>query len=188
MLKTTINYILETTINISNSSNIFVGIGNTLKLSIVLTPFLYIWDKVMSWGVTNQDYILVVLGAILVDWFFGTIKHIFITKDKNGQPTWSWGKNAIGLATKIGLVVAGGFLFEGLSLLTSDADFLVTSLKIITRVVVFLYPGISAWENIYIVSGEKFPPKAWMQRLTKYNETLDIKDLTKNKDNKDGEA
>lgn len=187
MFKTIINNILETIINISSSSGAFSGIGNTIKLSLLLTPIFYVWEKIMNWGVTNQDYILVVLGAILVDWFFGTIKHIFIEKDKKGQSTWSWGKNAVGLATKIGLVVAGGFLFEGLSHLTSDADFLVTSLKIITRIVVFLYPAISAWENIYIVSGEKFPPKAWMQRLTKYNETLDIKDLTKNKD-KDGEV
>lgn len=156
------------------------GFISIVKLSVVVTPFIYIWEKINAWGIENEDYILIVLGAILIDWIFGTIKHVFFTK------TFSFKKNAIGLTTKIALAVAGGFLFEGLNTLVSAADFMVVSTKIVTRVIILMYPGISAFENIYIVSGEKFPPKAWMERLQKWNNTLDPTDLTKNNEDERG--
>lgn len=155
----------------------------TIKLSLFLAPAVYLVDKLSDWGVANQDYILIVMGAILIDWVFGTIKHIWVTKTPEGRPTFTPKGNAMGLVMKIGLSVGGGFLFEGLSHLTAEADFIVTSLKIITRVVVFMYPAVSAWENIYIVSGEKFPPKKWMDKLGLFQSSLDIRDLTN--DNKE---
>src|SRR5690625_178245 len=162
--------------------NSFDGFVATAKISFWLTPFVFIWEKISMWGITNQDYILIVLGAIFIDWLFGTIKHLWFTY------TFSWKGNAIGLVTKIALAVAGGFLFEGLNYLVSESDTAVLIMKIITRVIVFMYPAISAFENIYIVSGEKFPPKAWMERLKLWNETLnpnDLKGKNKNKDKDD---
>lgn len=150
------------------------GFFAVTKIAAVLTPIFYIYDKINNWAITNQDYILIVMGAIMVDWVFGTIKHIFFTK------TFTWKKNAIGLTTKIALAVAGGFLFEGLNYLVHEADWLVTSTKIMTRIIILMYPGLSAFENIYVVSGEKFPPKAWMERLQKWNKTLDPHDLIDN--------
>lgn len=162
--------------------NSFDGFLATAKISLWLTPFVFIWEKISMWGITNQDYILIVLGAIFIDWFFGTIKHLWFTH------TFTWKGNSIGLVTKIALAVAGGFLFEGLNYLVSESDTAVLIMKIITRVIVFMYPAISAFENIYIVSGEKFPPKAWMERLKVWNETLnpnDLKGKNKNKDKDD---
>jgi hypothetical protein len=70
-------------------------------------------------------------------------------------------------------------LFEGLnSIIKDSADIIVVSLTIITRIIVFLYPAVSAWQNIYVVSGERFPPKAWMERINKFNENLNIKEFT----------
>jgi len=75
-------------------------------------------------------------------------------------------------------------LFEGLNSIVKDsADIVVLSLTIVTRVIVFLYPAVSAWQNIYVVSGERFPPKAWMDRINKFNENLNVKELTDEKDN-----
>lgn len=152
------------------------GFMATAKISLWITPFVFIWDKISQWGLLNQDYILIVLGAIFIDWFFGSIKHFRFTY------TWSWKGNAIGLVTKIGLAVGGGFLFEGLNSLVAESDTVVSIMKIITRVIVFMYPAISAFENIYVVSGEKFPPKAWMERLKVWNETLNPNDLRKKKE------
>ena len=153
------------------------GFVATAKISLWLSPFIFIWEKISKWGITNQDYILIVLGAIFVDWLFGTIKHLWFTR------TFSWKGNAVGLVTKIALAVAGGFLFEGLNYLVAESDMVVSVMKIMTRVIVFMYPAISAFENIYIVSGEKFPPKAWMERLKAWNESLNTNDLRgKNKD------
>ena len=92
--------------------------------------------------------------AVLIDWFFGIWKHL-------EKRTFSFKKNATGLILKIALTVGAGMLFEGLNSIVKDsADIVVLSLSIVTRVIVFLYPAVSAWQNIYIVSGERFPPKA----------------------------
>ena len=145
---------------------------SALKLSLIASPFILIWDKIVKWGVPNQDYILIVLGAILVDWFFGIWKHL-------KKRTFSFKHNAFGLVIKIALTAGAAFLFEGLGNIVKDsADIIVLSLTTVTRVIVFLYPAVSAWQNIYIVSGEKFPPKAWMDRINKFNENLNIKELT----------
>lgn len=104
----------------TTTPNYLESIWATAKLSFILTPFLFIWDKITNWGVSNSDYILVVMGAILVDYIFGTIKHLWFTKD------FTFKGNATGLVMKLGLAVAGGFLFEGLSHLTKESELLST--------------------------------------------------------------
>ena len=161
----------------ATSDNYALSLFATVKLSFLVSPFVFLYDKIFNWGFDNQDYLWIVMGAILIDWVFGTIKHIFFTKTETGKPTFTLRKNVFGLFLKLGLVVGGGFLFEGLAHLTKEATIIETSLKIVTRVLVFMYPAISAWENIYIVSGEKFPPKKWMEKLGLYKNSANLKDL-----------
>lgn len=171
-----IRYLLLQFVNIADG-DLPTKFSSALKLSLIASPFILIWDKIVKWGVSNQDYILIVLMAILLDWFFGIIKHL-------QKRTFSFKKNALGLILKIALTVGAGMLFEGLNSIVKDsADIVVLSLTIVTRVIVFLYPAVSAWQNIYVVSGERFPPKAWMDRINKFNENLNVKELTDEKDN-----
>ena len=152
-------------------------LSGAFKISLVVTPFLFIWEKIVKWGIPNQDYILIVLMAILLDWIFGILKHL-------KKRTFSFKENALGLVLKIALTVGAGMLFEGLNSIVKDsADIVVLSLTIVTRVIVFLYPAVSAWQNIYVVSGERFPPKAWMDRINKFNENLNVNEFTNEKDN-----
>ena len=152
-------------------------LSGALKVSLIISPFIFVWDKIVKWGIPNQDYILIVLMAILLDWFFGIWKHL-------EKRTFSFKKNATGLIIKIALTVGAGMLFEGMNSIVKDsADIVVLSITIVTRIIVFLYPAVSAWQNIYFVSGERFPPKAWMDRLNKFNENLNIKELTENNKN-----
>ena len=151
--------------------------SSALRLSLIASPFILIWDKIVKWGIPNQDYILIVLGAILVDWFFGIWKHL-------KKRTFSFKQNAYGLIIKVALTTGAAFLFEGLNSIVKDsADIIVLSLTTVTRVIVFLYPAVSAWQNIYIVSDERFPPKVWMDRINKFNENLNVKELTDEKNN-----
>ena len=151
--------------------------SSAFKISLFTYPFIFLWEKLVKWGIPNQDFILIVLGAILIDWFFGTWKHL-------KKRTFSFKQNAFGLIIKIALTTGAAFLFEGLNSIVKDsADIIVVSLTTVTRVIVFLYPAVSAWQNIYIVSDERFPPKAWMDRINKFNENLNVKELTDEKDN-----
>ena len=177
MIKITrmIRFFLLQFVNIADG-DLSTKFSGAFRISLAVTPFLFIWDKIVKWGIPNQDYILIVLMAILLDWFFGIIKHL-------QKRTFSFKKNASGLILKIALTVGAGMLFEGLGSIVKDsADIVVLSLSIVTRVIVFLYPAVSAWQNIYIVSGERFPPKAWMDRINRFNENLNVKELTDDKD------
>ena len=174
--KRVIKYLLMQFVNIADGY-LTTKLAGAFKLGVILTPFIFVWEKLSKWGITNQDYVLVVVSAILIDWFFGVWKHL-------KKKTFSFKKNEGGLILKLTLCVGAGMLFEGInSIVQNSADIIVASLTIVTRVIVFLYPAVSAWQNIYIVSDERFPPKAWMDRINKFNENLDIKELTDEKNN-----
>lgn len=148
---------------------------SAVKISVAIAPFAVIGEKITKWSIANHEYILIVMMAILLDWFFGVIKHL-------GAKTFSLGRNAKGLILKLTLTTGAGMLFEGLSFITQDTGIVIATLTVVTRLIVFLYPAVSAWQNIYIVSGEKFPPKAWMDRLNSFGQNLDLKTLTDEKD------
>ena len=178
MIKITrmIRYLLLQFVNIADG-DLVTKFTTAFKISLIAYPFIFLWDKLVKWGIPNQDFILIVLGAILIDWAFGIWKHL-------KKRTFSFKQNAYGLIIKIALTTGAAFLFEGLGTIVKDsADIIVVSLTTVTRVIVFLYPAVSAWQNIYVVSGEKFPPKAWMDRINKFNENLNVKELTDEKAN-----
>ena len=170
-----VRYLLLQFVNIADG-DLPTKFTSAFKISLIAYPFIFLWDKLVKWGIPNQDFILIALGAILVDWAFGIWKH-------QKKRTFSFKQNAIGLIVKIALTTGAAFLFEGLGSIVKDsADIIVVSLTTVTRVIVFLYPAVSAWQNIYIVSDERFPPKAWMDRINKFNENLNVKELTDEKD------
>ena len=175
-IKRMIKYLLLQFVNIADG-DLTTKLAGAFKLGVILTPFIFVWEKLSKWGITNQDYVMIVVSAILIDWFFGVWKHL-------KKKTFSFKKNVGGLILKLTLCVGAGMLFEGLNSIVKDsADIIVVSLTIVTRVIVFLYPAVSAWQNIYIVSDERFPPKAWMDKINRFNENLDIKELTDGKNN-----
>ena len=64
--------------------------SSAFKISLFTYPFIFLWEKLVKWGIPNQDFILIVLGAILVDWFFGIWKQL-------KKRTFSFKQNAFGL-------------------------------------------------------------------------------------------
>lgn len=176
-----------TQFNLIHVGKLYIKFKASAKLSVLLSPipaaFIIIWDKlsigIINWFDLNLFYILLVLGAVAVDHAFGSYKHAFIDKDFNFK------QNVIGLLIKLTVVVCGGFLFEGLNEIIQHDTIVKTYLLIVCRLMVFLYPGGSAFGNMSVVTGGKFPPKAWLDRLSKFNENLDVKDITGKKDETD---
>ena len=115
MIKITrmIRYLLLQFVNIADG-DLVTKFTSAFKISLIAYPFIFLWDKLVKWGVPNQDYILIVLGAILVDWFFGIWKHL-------KKRTFSFKHNAFGLIIKIALTTGAAFLFEGLGTIVKDS-------------------------------------------------------------------
>lgn len=147
------------------------------KIGVLLSPILLLLEQIKGqlteWSIGNSKYIQLVLLAIVVDHVLGTIKHLFFTKD------FKFGKNLKGIVTKVGLTIACGFLFEGLNHLITEQSIVKNYMVITTRAIVFLYPAGSAFSSSSIISGGKFPPIGWMDKLKRFQSNLDTDDFKK---------
>ena len=140
-------------------------------LAITFSPLTYVVEHLMDWSIANQDYIVLVLGAIAIDHILGTLVHFFIKRD------FSIKINIHGILIKLGLVVAMGFLFEGLNNIIKEDSFIKSYLTIVLRLTVFLYPAGSAFVNSSIITRGKFPPIGWINKVKKFSENLDLNEM-----------
>lgn len=149
--------------------SMLANIEFTVIFSLFCTPFLYVFQHITAWTISNQDYITLVFGAILCDYFLGVWKHI-------RHRTFSWKKNIYGLFSKIAMVIMGAFLFEALNFLLGDGS-LVGITSRVTQLVVFLFPALSAFENMSILTNGKFPPTGWIQRFRRLSQSGNLNDI-----------
>lgn len=178
ILKMILSYLINvlTYLKAIHIGTLLVQFKATIKLGILLSPLIFLVEKLSRWGIDNSDYIIVVLFAIAIDHVLGTTKHLYFDKDFTIK------KNLKGLVIKIGLVVACGFLFEGLQVIVHKESLVTEYLKITLRLIVFLYPAGSAFGNSSIISNGKFPPQSWLDRLKKFQENLNPKEIVENKE------
>jgi hypothetical protein len=172
-----LTYLVEllSSLKLINAGSMIIKIKSATKLGFLLSPFAFLLDKIMTWTVDNNEYISFVMIAIAIDHILGTFKH-FIIGD------FSFKKNLIGLMTKIGLVVACGLLFEGLNTIVTHESLVKDYLTITTRLIVFLYPAGSAFGNSSFLSGGKFPPQSWLDKLKLFQSNLKAESLINKKD------
>ena len=143
----------------------------TIKLGVLISPIAFITDAFIQWGTTNMAYIVFVLGAVVIDHALGTWKHLNIDKDFTIK------ENIKGLFVKLIVVILGAYLFEGINHIVEKDTIIKDYLMIVMRLIVFLYPAGSAFGNMSVFTKGKFPPKAWMDKLSKFNENLNPEDL-----------
>jgi hypothetical protein len=157
-----------------HKGTIAAKLKTTLILAISTSPIAYIIEKITTWSVENSEYILFVLGAIMIDHLLGSFVHAFVKRD------FTWKKNLQGLVVKIGLAVAMGFIFEGVNHIIKEASFVKSYLIIVLRLAVFLYPAGSAAMNSAIITKGKFPPIGFLDKIKKFNTSLDLSHFKKN--------
>ena len=144
---------LKLLISTTSSSGMFLSkLTATFKVALILSP-IPILTGMGNWADNNAIYINLVSGAILIDWVLGTVKH------------WIWEKdfdlleNIKGLLAKSVLVLAIGFVVEGLDYLTTDFSAITNNLIVVLRLTVFLYPAMSIIRSSRVISEGNFPPQ-----------------------------
>jgi len=153
------------------SSSILIKTKGIFLLGAAFSPFPFMLEKLLNWTTTNSEYVSFVLLAIAVDHILGTMVHAFYFKD------FSWKKNIKGVMVKIAMVLAVGFLFEGINHIVREDSIIKTYLIILLRMIVFMYPAGSAFINSSIITGGKFPPLSLLKRFSTFQENLSVKDL-----------
>jgi uncharacterized radical SAM superfamily protein len=130
--------------------------------AMAFAPFVWLAEHLLNWTITNNVYATLVLFAIAADHVLGTAYHLFWKRD------FSIKKNLTGLIVKLLIVVTVGYLFEGLNEMMAGVpilkDYTITTL----RLLVFLYPAGSAFNNSYEMTNKQFPPMGFMEWLKKF--------------------
>lgn len=129
-----------------------------------------------TWVISNKTYLTIISGLIVMDHIAGTIAHIWWHKDHSLKA------NLLGLWIKVFVVVIVGLTFEGLAELTAKEDMVYTYLQMTLRILVAIYPARSILRNIDTISGGRFKTNILIAKTDKFQESLDIKDLTNNKE------
>jgi hypothetical protein len=137
-------------------------------LSLMISPVTYAIDKLHKWQVDNEDYFIFVVGAIVIDLFLGILYHAFWLRD------FSFKAMATGFITKMVIIVSAGYLFEGLNTLMVEQSVFRDYTIMIMRLMIFLYPAGSAFGNMYEMTGQKFPPVGFMNKLKQFSENTTI--------------
>jgi len=170
MIKTIIAFLIKHLV-IIHKGTVLSKFKSALYLGIGASPIAYVIEKITDWSFENRDYIFFVLVAIAIDHILGSILHLVHYRD------FTFKKNIQGLAIKIGLTVAMGFLFEGVNHLIQEDSFVKSYLVIVLRLSVFMYPAGSAFMNSSVITKGKFPPVGWIDKIKSFNKDLDLKNF-----------
>lgn len=139
-----------------------------LKVAIIMSPFSLLGGLRM-WADENSLYVSLVMGAILCDWFLGTIKHAFWCKD------FHWKENIKGILVKCILVIIMGGVYEGIQHFTVDVTGITKYIINILRLTVFMYPAMSIVRSSRVISDGKFPPQGIYNAIEKWTANLGTK-------------
>lgn len=149
------------------------------KLSVTPAIFVTISEGISQWYIVNQWFMVFVFLAIAIDHILGTIVHLFFKKD------FQFKKNLFGLLIKSGACILGYMIFIMIHEIIKDVDIIAIYFKVVIQLTVFIYPAGSALGNLSILTGGKFPPIGWMNRIAKFQENLDIKNFKTDTDESD---
>lgn len=145
----------------------YAKIKSSFIIGITLSPIAFIIEKATHWYLDNQAYIYWVCLAIVIDWSVGMIKHLMLR-------TFCWKMMSLGILLKVGMALMAGLLFEGLPYFLKEGNLVSDSLITVTRLSVFMYPAGSAFMNMAVVTGGKFPPLGWIKWIQSFNKNLSI--------------
>ena len=162
-----------TNLNEIHSGILSSRIKGTFELSFAFSPLMFIPSFLLEWKILNETYLMFVLGAIIVDHIIGTFLHVFKLRDGSLK------KNIVGLITKLGLVVAVQFLFEGLQHIVSEQTIIQAYLKSVLNLTIFMYPAGSAFMNTHVLTNGSFPPIGIINKIKSYQDTGELKDTKK---------
>ena len=164
---------LKLLVSTSTASGMFLTkLSATFKLAVFLSP-IPILAGLGKWSDANSIYINLVSGAIIMDWVLGTFKHWLWIKD------FHWLENIKGLLVKTFLVLAMGFVVEGLDYLTHDISIVAENLVVILRLTVFMYPAMSIIRSSRILSEGRFPPQKIYDMIENWTEGVGKKTKSK---------
>jgi phage-related holin len=142
-------------------------------LSIISSPVVLTVIPYLDYVTPKGDFVIIIFWAIIADWITGMYKWWLRHK-------FDFKAMAVGLITKVFIAYIGMMLFQSMGMideLEHHAD-IQSYLLLIGKMTVFFYVAGSAFNNLYYISGGKFPPIGWMKRMKAFEESADTSVFT----------
>lgn len=143
--------------------------------ALMFAPFAYLSKLFNNYVWVDIDFMTFILICITIDWITGMMKWWIRYK-------FDFKKMVIGLMEKVAISGFGMVLFNGLGTIRELAMHpeLQSYLLIVGKLAIFFYVAASAFNNMFFITGGKFPPVGWMNRMNKFESTGNISDLHEN--------
>lgn len=154
----------------TNSLKAFICAIAALICSVIGLVFDHYHGVLLS----NKMFIIVLFGVWVVDVILGARKH-WKLHDFNFKKLFTRAMIKVGLSFAA-MVLTNAFTSLPQIHDTPPANWFTFVMQMLNLV----WIAGSAWTSCYYLSGETFPPKAFMKRLEKFNESLNPKDIIKN--------
>jgi phage-related holin len=151
----------------------FDKIQASITLTLLSSPVIWVLSALGTYVFPDRKFIGVLFVLFMADIATGIVKHWM-------AHTFSFKELYTHLLLKLFVTIVGMALFNTLALVDSgdDAKVIVDYFKLAGKVFNAFYVGGSAFSNLFIITGGKFPPVGFMKRTKKFNDTGNIADLT----------
>ncbi len=148
-------------------------VTGTLMLTIFAAPFAAFYTFLSKNIFTDNQFLNWIVVCLIIDMVAGMWKHYKLH-------SFSWKRLYLGLLEKIGVSFLGMVLFNSIFSIHEwgGIDSAKNYLILIGKLANLMYICGSCFNNLYVITGGKFPPVGWMRRMSNFNETLDTKNLT----------
>jgi phage-related holin len=146
----------------------------SIFLAVLSSPLAYLITLFNKYVLTDKGFAEILFIFILGDLVTGGAKHL---KLRN----FSFKLMFTGLLEKIFVSIVGLVLFNALSLIEGlqQHETILDYFKVTGKLINAFYVGGSAFNNLYVLSGGKFPPLGWMKRMKSFNITGNLDELSK---------
>lgn len=143
-----------------------------ITIIAAFTPVAFILNQISQWFSDNTQFAAFVLSCIIINIIVGACFHL-------KMKSFSWELFIKRNSLMIAVLIVVYFLLEMLRL-TMGENIVGEGFRSVIQVSTLLYPSSKALKNLYILSNKQFPPKFIMERLYKFEQTGDLKDLYPN--------
>lgn len=173
--------LLLTPFALLESQNVFFQLSGAVILSVVASPFGWLLSLLNTSLLADIAFAQSLIILLFVDLITGVWKHLKLHD-------FCFRRMYTGFITKFVISMLGMTAFNILGGVRElqDMDGLRGYIILVGKLINIFYVGGSAFNNMFVITGGKFPPVGWMERMKKFQTSLDIKDLkTKDHENSD---
>lgn len=145
----------------------------SLRLALLFSPSVYFTDLIHRYVLTDRSFAEILIILIIFDLLSGMAKHWKLH-------TFSFFELFKGLLIKVFASITGLIVFNAFGQIKGmDQNTLILANFILFgKLCNAVYVGGSFFNNLYILTGRKFPPLAWMNRMKDFNKSGSISNLT----------